>query len=76
MIRQHPFIEGEVVLITLETLKRLIPGYADSGEYARLAYLVENAMPDAAEVEVIIEGFDAPVMVAPHCLRRMPGRYL
>jgi hypothetical protein len=76
MIRQHLFIEGEVVLITLETLKRLIPNFIETGEYARLAYLVENAMPDAAEVEVLIEGFDTPVMVAPHCLRRMPGRYL
>jgi hypothetical protein len=75
MIRQHPFIEGEVVLITLETLKRLIPGYTDTEQYARLAYLVENAMPEAAEVEVLIEGFDEPVMVAPHCLKRMPGRY-
>jgi hypothetical protein len=76
MVRQHPFIEGEVVLITLETLQELFSDYRDTGEYARLAYLVENALPDAPQVEVWIEGYDEPVMVEPRFLKRMPGRYL
>ncbi len=73
---QRPFIEGEVVLLTMETLRHLYPDYDEYGEYARLGYLVENAMPDAESVEVLVEGYNEPIMIEPRFIKRMKGCYL
>jgi hypothetical protein len=69
------FFEGEVVLLTIETLKYLDPDFQDDGDFAKLGYVAENAVGEAEEVEVLIEGYSQPIMVESRLLKRSKGRY-
>jgi hypothetical protein len=76
MNNQRPFVEGEPVLVTMEALRQVCPDYDEQREYARLAHLVEDAVPQSEQVRVLIEGSEQPVLVATRAIRRIKGSWL
>lgn len=67
MLIELPYIIGEQVIF--------VPDDAEAEDDARNAYVVENAMPDASEIEIHIDGEPKPRCVPVNHVIRFINRF-